>query len=295
MNSSLPYHPAKYSGILLPLFASILQGRENVLDPFAGTGKLALIKHLGYEGRVVCNDLEPEWKDPSFPVDEWHHCDAEHLDWCDDGRFDAICTSPTYGNRMADHHDARDASKRRTYTHCLGRNLSDGNTGMMQWGNEYREKHERIYRELFRVLAPGGVLVLNVSNHVRDGIEIDVISWHDLTVIKSGFSHVYWFTVPTPRMRFGQNSDARVSYEVVHVYKKMGDLINVPFLTCDVCKKPLSLYTIPVEGMMVCFGCHDRKMRDYYNTHGGFKPVGIADLKEIYSIKKKTRTLSDYG
>ena len=28
-----------------------------------------------------------------------------------DGMFDAICTSPTYGNRMADHHNARRAAR----------------------------------------------------------------------------------------------------------------------------------------------------------------------------------------
>lgn len=34
-----------------------------------------------------------------------------------DRAFDGIVTSPCYGNRMADHHDARDDSKRNTYTH----------------------------------------------------------------------------------------------------------------------------------------------------------------------------------
>lgn len=42
--------------------------------------------------------------------------DATSLPFPDEA-FDAIITSPTYGNRMADHHDARDNSRRLTYRH----------------------------------------------------------------------------------------------------------------------------------------------------------------------------------
>ena len=41
--------------------------------------------------------------------------DARRLHYLD-ATFDAICTSPTYGNRMADHHNARDSSPRLTPT-----------------------------------------------------------------------------------------------------------------------------------------------------------------------------------
>ena len=37
---------------------------------------------------------------------------------------DCIVTSPCYGNRMADHHDAKDSSRRITYKHKLGRDMS---------------------------------------------------------------------------------------------------------------------------------------------------------------------------
>jgi hypothetical protein len=64
----------------------------------------------------------------------------------DDATFDAICTSPTCGNRMADHHEARDISPRHTYRHVLGRPRTPGNSGALQWGDgiageEYRALH----------------------------------------------------------------------------------------------------------------------------------------------------------
>lgn len=56
--------------------------------------------------------------------------------------FDAICVSPVYGNRVSDSHNAKDGSKRVTYTHMLGRKLTDGNTGCLQWGEKYKQAHQ---------------------------------------------------------------------------------------------------------------------------------------------------------
>jgi len=61
---------------------------------------------------------------------------------------------------MADHHNAKDSSKRNTYTHCLGRKLKEENTGKMQWGHLYRNKHRKIYEEFIRVLKTNGYLIL---------------------------------------------------------------------------------------------------------------------------------------
>jgi tRNA G10 N-methylase Trm11 len=130
-------HPATYTNCFIPKFAELLNGCKNVLDPFAGTGKIALIKNHGYNGLVVCNEIEPEWAETSqYKVDEWHIGDAANMSWAADKSFDAICTSPTYGNRMADHFDAKDSSHRITYRHYIGRPLNNNNTGKMQWGGE---------------------------------------------------------------------------------------------------------------------------------------------------------------
>ena len=48
-------HPATYTESFIPKFAELLFGCANVLDPFGGVGKLALIKEHGFTGKVVCN------------------------------------------------------------------------------------------------------------------------------------------------------------------------------------------------------------------------------------------------
>lgn len=231
-------HPATYTDKFLPLFAELLRDAANVLDPFAGTGKLAAIKAYGYRGRVVCNDLEPEWSQAfaqpapgghcvrtlaranGYAVDEWHYGDAAAMAWALDASFDAIATSPTYGNRTADHHNARDASRRNTYRHSLGRDLSAGSTCVMQWGAAYRHKHTAIYRECLRVLKPGGLFVLNVSDHIRAGRRVYVSKWHLDTLRAMGLTLRACHAVKTPRQRFGANGQARCKVEYIFALEK---------------------------------------------------------------------------
>lgn len=151
-------HPAKFTDTLIPEMAKMLSefNTGKVLDPFAGTGKIALVKRYGFEGTIYANEIEPEWiENNEYGCDFITTQDAELLDY-PEGFFDAICTSPTYGNRMADHHIAKDGSKRITYTHYLGRQLNDENTGKMQFGEDYIEKHKRIYKHLFALVRGGG-------------------------------------------------------------------------------------------------------------------------------------------
>ncbi len=213
-------HPATYSEDFIPVFAELLLGCNNVLDPMAGVGKIAKVKDFGYTGKVYCNELEPEWKDSSYLVDEWHFGDAANMEWAKDKNFDAICTSPTYGNRMADHHNAKDDSKRITYTHRLGRKLDKENTGYMQWGRDYQIKHIYIYIELIRVLKKNGILIINCSNHIRKGEEVDVVSWHKNQIIELGLEFIKEIKIPTRRMKFGANSNLRTNCEYILLFKK---------------------------------------------------------------------------
>jgi len=220
MKDNSPKHPAKYSDAFIPIFAEKLTGCKNVLDPFAGTGKIGKIKEYGFTGNIFANDIEREWLEPNI-----YHCDvltfndAEKLNYID-GYFDAICTSPTYGNRMADHHNAKDGSKRITYTHCLGHTLAQENTGAMQWGEAYRDKHVRIYAQICRLVRPEGLFILNISDHIRNGQVVNVSDWHKEQILTNGFSLQETIEVVTCRMGFGANSSRRTKNEYIFVFRK---------------------------------------------------------------------------
>lgn len=202
-------HPAKYSSQLLPVFRELLKGCNYVLDPFAGTGKIHELDCDSMETHGY--EIEKEWADMHFKT--WHG-DSTNMHFKDD-TFSGICTSPTYGNRMADCHNAKDGSKRNTYTHVLGRKLSDNNTGKLQWGRKYKELHEQVYRECRRVLFSNGIFVLNVKNHIRKGKEVDVFGWHVSTLISLGFILREVIKVPVAGNGFGKNADKKLDFEYV--------------------------------------------------------------------------------
>lgn len=212
-------HPARYSRGMLKIFASYLQDGWRVLDPLAGTGKAGRLKHFGKEITVVCNELEPEWA-LEDSVDEWHYGDAAHMDWAIDGEFDALVFSPVYGNRMSDTYT--DHTKRITYRAGLGRPLHPENTGQLQWGEKYRVKHLAIYNECVRVLRAGGLMLCNVSNHIRDGVEVPVAPWHLACLRELGLALVQTHEIETPRVRLGKNYDKRVGCEYIFVLRKGG-------------------------------------------------------------------------
>lgn len=216
-------HPATYSDGLLPWIARYLDGAEEVLDVFGGVGKLGRVKHFGYAGRVVINELEAEWAEQAHAhgVDEVRVGDACALPASWSGRFPMVATSSTYGNRMADTYKGdKKGSKRITYTIYLGRDLTPGNAGAMQWGPKYRDLHVRAWQEVWRVLREGGLFVLNVSDHYRGKKLRQVTRWHLLTLQAMGFVLVDWRRVKTPRMGFGANGQNRAPYESLLVFVK---------------------------------------------------------------------------
>lgn len=211
-------HPARYTETLLPVMARMLAGATRVLDPFAGTGKVHDLAPLLPGAVIVGNELEWEWA-------AWRRGmvvgNALHLPFAD-GTFDAVATSCAYGNRMADHHDARDASRRNTYRHALGRPLHPDNAGQLQWGEEYRQLHVDAWTEARRVLQPRGRFVLNVADHIRDGVRQPVTAWHIGCLCALSFRVLAHERIATPGLRAGANRDARVGYESVVLLERNG-------------------------------------------------------------------------
>lgn len=202
-------HPAKFSTPLLPVIAKHLEGYHTVLDPMAGVGHGALATHY--------NELEPEWATQCPGVVTVS--DARHLPY-PDGAFDAIATSPPYGNRMADKYDGRDGSRRNTYRTALGRPVTVGSAACLQWGEEYRATMSTIWRECVRVLRPGGRLVANTKDHVRKGVNQCVSNWTLDALVDLGLTFTTKEAITCPGNRHGQNGQARLDYEWVLVFDK---------------------------------------------------------------------------
>lgn len=213
-------HCAKFSNALLPIARHLLgcvaelPAGSRVLDPFAGTGKgVAFLRDVcGY--RAVGMELEGEF------IDDKDVSCGNALDMAifRPGEFQAVFTSPTYGNRMADK-DMRE-SVAGTYAKSLGRVASEGSSCHLQWGDAYREFHVAAWTEADRVLMRGGYFLLNIKDHVRGKRLQHVPEWHAGVLGGLGYSLVEAFEVPTPGNRRGANHEARVDHELLVLYRK---------------------------------------------------------------------------
>jgi hypothetical protein len=216
-------HPAKFSDPILDRIGDKLYQYgwpKRILDPFAGTGK---VHHLVVEPNydlpftpfTVGVEIEADWANlhPRNLI-----ADALALPFPDD-TFDGMVTSPCYGSRMADHHNAQDGSIRRSYTHDIGHDLHPHNSGTLQWGDEYRAFHSQAWTESLRVLQPDALIVVNISNHIRGGVEQRVTEWHLQWFLANDCQVVDLDRVNTSRMRFGANRLARARYENVFIVR----------------------------------------------------------------------------
>lgn len=214
-------HPAVYS---VPIRAHLREiagatieevwPGSRILDPFAGQGLIhETLADIVME--TVGVELEPEWAacHPQTQVG-----DARSLPFLDDS-FDAVMTSPCYGNRMADAYDGRDGSARRTYRLSLGRDLTPGSGAGMQWGDDYRTLHLLALGEMYRVVRPGGFVVVNISNHIRGGEIQHVVEWW--VQVMTGHGNILHEVrrISTQRYGFGRNGQVRVGAEHIIVVR----------------------------------------------------------------------------
>ena len=250
-------HPAKFSPLILERMQTIIDAEDlramrplQIFDPFAGTGRvhdLASVNGLHTWGV----EIEPEWAGchPRTIVGN-----ALRLPFADRS-MDGLVTSPCYGNRMADSHQAADEckacagrgwigdpdtecgtckgyglSRRNTYTHRLqsstrnpDRVLHDDNSGAMRWGKRYRRFHELAYREALRCIRPGGFAAVNISNHVEtsNGVSVEhhVAEWTINAWTLLGVTLAGAWPIETRRNGQGANRDRRTEFELVVLFR----------------------------------------------------------------------------
>lgn len=122
-------HPAVFSDAIIPVIGKMLENAEasghRVLDPFAGVGR---IHELRPQFETVGIEIEPEWAtvSPHTVV-----ANALHLPF-PNRSFRFAASSPCYGNRMADSHDAKEKCKA-----CKGRGRID--TDKAGWLEAFRQ------------------------------------------------------------------------------------------------------------------------------------------------------------
>jgi tRNA G10 N-methylase Trm11 len=214
------FHPAKFSPEIIRVmdgwirmesfYTGKRQRRMRILDPMAGVGGVHVLPGLTFG-----IEIEPEWANqhPRTQVG-----DALALPW-PKNKFDVICVSPVYGNRMSDSFTAMDSSKRIGYHFQLGRKPSKGSSATMHWGQDYRRFHHAAWVEAVRVLRPGGLFILNISDFMKMGERQPVSSWHCYVLDELGLNCFARRDVPTSRMRYGQNYQARVDCEHVFAFR----------------------------------------------------------------------------
>lgn len=201
-------HPAKFSEDVIKTMATMLPEGGRILDPFGGIGGIFDLQ-LWMNAEIEAIELEGEWA-IQHPRIRLGNALALPFQM---NYFDAIATSPTFGNRMAD--KLIDQYKRITYAAMLERPLHPDNSGAMQWGKDYRAFHRAAWIEAKRVLKPGGSLVLNMKDHIRGGKRQRVTLWHVFCLMGLGFTPTQFERVPVRGMGYGQNGAARTPYESV--------------------------------------------------------------------------------
>jgi hypothetical protein len=88
------------------------------------------------------------------------------------------------------------------------------------WNPAYWKLHEAAWREVWRTLKPNAVFVLNVSDCIRSKKVFPVVARHRILCQEIGFTVTQSFEIPTPRLRHGENREARVPTEAIIVFEK---------------------------------------------------------------------------
>ena len=214
-------HPAKFSsGIVDEAVWLLPTAPARVLDPFAGVGGVHDLRAHGFE--TVGVEIESEWASQH----EGTICGDSRKMPFDADEFNAVLTSPTYGNAMAeDRVPDLTRGEVQTYTARLGRKLTDGSTARFQFANdEYRALHARVWAECWRVLKPDGIFVLNTKDPVIATGVVPITAWHCRCLTEHGFEMGGVRAVPVRGMGGAPQAglQAKASAETLIAFTKPG-------------------------------------------------------------------------
>ncbi|QOR55376.1 MAG: hypothetical protein SHS37scaffold145_27 [Phage 71_18] len=236
-----------------------------VLDPFAGVGGIHELHAQGGHDTVGV-ELHPVWAQAhertivgdatALPAD-WtgtfdalvtsvvypnrmtdHHDAKDPCSTCGGQGCAEGCGHCRMANAGPDSHQVCKAckgsgmSKRNTYAHTLRRAGYEPVGGptdatLMGWGPAWRQLHIAFIGEARRVVRHGGLLVVNVSNHMASpatgspAVEQKVVEWFTHALIASGAYLWEARRVHTRRNRQGANGhgdSARAPGEVILVF-----------------------------------------------------------------------------
>ena len=215
-------HFAKYCDGVVRVVSERIPDGSRVLDPMAGTmERLRELERPEFGGHQVHGiELEPEW------VNDYRHPrliqgDARSMPY--EGEFfDVVVCSPSFGNRMADRTGTWwDSVDRRTYASALGRNVSAGSACVQFTSPDYARLHLAIWAESVRVLKTGGLVFLNLKDHVRGGKVVPVTTLHRRLMSSLAMVEIGDTAVPAKGLPAGANHDVRAeSVEKIITWRK---------------------------------------------------------------------------
>ena len=177
----LPEHPAKFPQRVIDEIAALLPyyvgPGSSILDPFAGVGGIHDLRGHGYQTMGV--EIVGKW---AFARSGTVLGDATEIAMIFAGQqFDAVVTSPTWGNGLGQrspHPNAGDG-KRYAYADAVGEKLEPTNTGGVRFGKRYRALHETVWAQCNELLRPGGILMFNCRDSPNgQKMPRPVTGWH---------------------------------------------------------------------------------------------------------------------
>lgn len=214
-------HPATFSrDVVEAMMRWMPQKPIDILDPLAGIGKGPEAFNIPSRGwRAMGIEMEEEWASQSVLVTQ-----GDGIDFMTDnpGRFDVVATSPPFHNRMADNFtpSPSDKSRRNTYRHALGRELTDGNGASLQWTDRNTKTWVyRLLRSCYIALKEDGLLLLEMKDHIRGGERQYVTDYYLRSAMHCGMGFLSAETIMGKGLP-GANSKSKIPYSTLLVMQK---------------------------------------------------------------------------